>query len=61
MLLHKLYINVAIRHILMYARSLYDPPSRKCKNHRNYELRQAKKPFFSHISENKQYKVYVAS
>ena len=45
MLLHKLYINVAIRHILMYGRSLYDPPRRKCKNHRNYELRQAKNRF----------------
>ena len=44
-MLHKLYINVAIRHILMYGRSLYDPPSRKCKNHRNYELRQAKNRF----------------
>ena len=45
MLLHKLYINVAIRHILMYRKSLYDLPRRKCKNHGNYELCQAKNRF----------------
>ena len=45
MLLHKLYINVAIRHILKYDYFLYDLHRRKCKNHGNYELRQAKNRF----------------
>ena len=44
-LLHKLYIDVAIRHILLYTYCLYDLPRRKCKNHGSYELRQAKNRF----------------
>ena len=32
MLLHKLYINMAIAHILLYRKSLYDLPRRKYKN-----------------------------
>ena len=32
MLLHKLYINMAIRHILVYRNSLYDLAGRKYKN-----------------------------
>ena len=47
MLLDKLYINVAIRHILMYQKSFYDLPRRKCKNHGNYELLQAKNRFLA--------------
>ena len=35
MLLHKLYINVTIRHILMYRKSLYDLPGPKYKNSSN--------------------------
>ena len=35
MLLHKLYINVTIRHILMYWKSLYDLPGTKYKNSSN--------------------------
>ena len=31
-LLHKLYINVTIRHILMYRKSLYDLPGPKYTN-----------------------------
>ena len=31
-LLHKLYINMAIRHILVYRNSLYDVPGLKYKN-----------------------------
>ena len=46
MLLHKLYINVAIRYILVYQNSFYDLPRRKCqKNMKNYELRQAENRF----------------
>ena len=44
-MLHKLYINVDIRYILVYQNSLYDLPRRKCKNHGYYELRQAKNRF----------------
>ena len=32
MLLHKSYINMAIAHILVYSKSLYDLPGPKCKN-----------------------------
>ena len=45
MLLHKLYINVAIRYILEYQNSFYDLPRRKCQNSRSYELRRAKNRF----------------
>ena len=60
MLLHKLYINTAIRYILVYQNCFYDLPGGNAKNHGSYDLRRAKKPFFGHISENKNFKVYVA-
>ena len=65
MLLHKLYINMAIRHILMYDYCLYDLPRRKCKNHGNYELRQAKNRFsavfpkISNLSYMLLHKLYI--
>ena len=45
MLLHKLYINTAIRYILVYRNSFYDLPRRKCQKSRSYELRRAKNRF----------------
>ena len=45
MLLQKLYINTALRYILVYRNSFYDLPRRKCQNSRSYELRRAKNRF----------------
>ena len=45
MLLQKLYINTALRYILVYLNSFYDLPRRKCQNSRSYELRRAKNRF----------------
>ena len=36
-LLHNLYINMAIRHILVYENSLYDVPGLKYKNSKDRE------------------------
>ena len=38
MLLHKLYINVAIANILVYQKSLYDLPGPNCKNRGEREI-----------------------
>ena len=63
MLLHSTYINVAIAHILLHRKSLYDLQGQ------SYEFRKMtlrvykniKKSFFAIFSKTKRFSVYVDS
>ena len=61
MLLHMLYINMAIGNILLYLKSLCRLPAPKYQNFGNLKLRCPKNQFFGHIFKTKHFRSYVAS
>ena len=60
-LLHNMYINVAIANILLYSKSLYDLPGLKYQKWPKFHGAMPKNQFFGHISKTKHFKPYVAS
>ena len=61
MLLHRTYINVAIAHILLYGKSLYDLQGRSYEFRQMTLLAYIKKSFFAIFSKTKRFSVYVYS
>ena len=61
MLLHRTYINVAIAHILLYGKSLYDLPGPSYEFRKITLFAYVKKSFFAIFSKSKRFSLYVAS
>ena len=61
MLLYSIYIDMAIAHILLYGKSLYNLQGRSYEFRQMTLLAHIKKSFFAIFSKTKRFSVYVDS